>query len=66
MIIQDEIIEREELKVWGHYVLDYFLDVLNGVVSLEEQRENILSFRHSEYYTGTKEKFRQEYKRPKA
>lgn len=50
-------IEIEELKAWD-YALDYFIDVLNRDLSIDEARKNILSFRNSEYYTGTKGKYK--------
>ncbi len=49
--------EKEELNAWN-YALDYFLDVLNGELSVEEARENLSSFRNNKYYTGTKEEFK--------
>lgn len=51
-------IEIEELKVWKYYALEHFLDVLNGDKSVEEAREDILSFRNSEYYTGTNPEYK--------
>lgn len=51
--------EIEELAVWGHYTESYFLDVLNGDLSLEEARGNLESFRNSEHYTGKDEEFKE-------
>jgi hypothetical protein len=50
-----ETIEKEELGAWGIYALDYFLEVLRGEKTIEKAREDILSFRGSEFYTGSKE-----------
>jgi hypothetical protein len=50
--------EREELDAWKSYGLDYFLDVLNGETPIEEARENLQSFRNSEFYTGTNEEYK--------
>lgn len=55
----EEKIELEELDTWKPYIADYFLDVLNGETSLEEARDNILSFRNTEHYTGTKEEHKE-------
>lgn len=52
-----EDFEIEELKVWN-YRDDYFLDILNGNLSVEEARENLKSFRNSEYYTGTNPEYK--------
>ena len=49
--------EKEELLAWN-YVEEHFIDLLNGEISLEETRENLASFRNSEYYTGTNDKFK--------
>lgn len=51
-------IEKEELDAWNGHQDSYFLDVLNGETSLDEARENIMSFRNSKYYTGTQEKYK--------
>lgn len=40
-----------ELRVWT-YRDDYFVEVLNGEKSLEEAREDLLSFRNTASYTG--------------
>lgn len=49
--------EHDELGAWGHHVESHFLDVLNGDTSLEEARSNLASFRNSEYYTGSNERY---------
>ena len=50
-------IEKEELRAWN-YAIDHFLEVLNGEKSVETAREDILSFRNSKYYTGTKSEYK--------
>lgn len=45
-------LEPEELDVWGSHSNHYFWEVLSGEKSLETARDDILSFRNSEYYTG--------------
>lgn len=52
-------IEREELKVWNEPDY-YFWQVLTGEVTLEEMRDNLLSFRNSVYYSGTNPKYKKE------
>ena len=49
--------ELEELNVWK-YTKEYFLDLLNGITSLEEMRENLASFRNTEHYTGNNPKYK--------
>lgn len=49
--------EVEELGAW-HYKDDFFLDVLNGKTSVEEARDNLSSFRNSEFFRGTQEKYK--------
>ena len=55
--MQKEKIDIEELKAWS-YALEYLLDILNCEYSVEQAREDILSFRGTEHYTGTNEKFK--------
>ena len=43
-----------ELRTWT-YRDDYFVEVLNGEKSLEEAREDLLSFRNTASYTGDDE-----------
>lgn len=50
-------IEPEELKTWG-WLEEKLLDILNKEYDLEEAIEDIKSFRNTEYYTGTNEKFK--------
>ena len=49
--------EIAEFRAWGGYTEDYFLEVLNGEKSIEQARDDLESFRNSEYYTGTKGKY---------
>ena len=51
-------IEIEEFKAWSGHTEYYLLEVLNGKKSLEEFKEDLLSFRNSEFYTGTKEEYK--------
>ncbi len=51
-------IEIEEFKAWHGNTEYYLLEVLNGNKSLEEFKEDLLSFRNSEFYTGTKEEYK--------
>ena len=53
-----EDFEKDELGAWS-YSEEYFIDVLNGDLSLEECRENLASFRNSEFYTGTNQKYKE-------
>ena len=55
--MDEEIIEKEELKVWQPYIEDHFVDILNGEKPVEVAREDLLSFRNTKHYTGTKTKF---------
>ena len=50
-------IEKEELRAWGEPDY-YFWQVLTGEISLEEMRENLLSFRNTKYYTGTNPEYK--------
>lgn len=50
-------IEKEELQAWN-YLEDRLLDILNGEYDLEKAREDIKSFRNSEYYTGTNPEYK--------
>lgn len=45
-----------ELQTWA-YRDDYFVEVLNGEKSLEEAREDLLSFRNTDNYTGDDPEF---------
>lgn len=49
---------RDELDAWSPYVADHFLDVLNGETTIEEARENLASFRKTEHYTGSEDKYK--------
>lgn len=51
-----EPFEKDELMVWS-YRDDYFIDVLNGELSVEEARENLASFRNTRNYKGNNPKF---------
>lgn len=55
--------EIEEMDAWQGLLEDhsrtYFIEVLNGEKSLEEAREDLASFRNSEWYTGTREEFKE-------
>lgn len=50
--------EKEELNAWNYFP-EYFIDLLNGEISLDEIKENLASFRNSKYYTGTNPKYKE-------
>jgi len=56
--VDREKFEKEEFNAWLGHALDYFLEVLNEEKSVETAREDLASFRNSEYYTGTREEFK--------
>lgn len=47
-----------ELQTWT-YRDTYFVQLLNGEISLETAREDLASFRNGEYYTGDNPKYMQ-------
>ena len=49
--------EQDELEAWG-YQKQYFIEVLNGELPIQECRENLASFRNSRYYTGSNPKYK--------
>ena len=52
-------IEEDELNSWGNSSLRFYvIQVLNGEETLEQFKENLLSFRNSEFYTGNNEKYK--------
>ncbi len=51
------MIEIEELDAWD-YLKERLLEILNDCYQLEEAREDIKSFRNTEHYRGTKEKYK--------
>ena len=53
-----EKFEKDELLAWN-YQAEYFIDVLNGELSIQECRENLASFRNSKYYTGSNPKHKE-------
>ncbi len=56
-IKEEDKIEAEELNAWN-YLSDRLLDILNGEYDLTQAREDIKSFRNTEYYTGTNDKYK--------
>ncbi len=46
----------DELQTWSHRDT-YFVQLLNGEISLETAREDLASFRGGKYYTGTDQKY---------
>jgi hypothetical protein len=46
-------IEEEELDAWRGHLPFYVTELLNGETSLDEFKDSLLSFRNSEFYTGT-------------
>lgn len=57
-MMENSKIEKEELNVWGRYITDYFLEILNGEKSVSETLEDLKSFRNTKYYTGDNPKFK--------
>lgn len=53
-------IEKEEFNARRWYTEDYLLDVLNWEKTIEELREDLLSFRNTEYYTWTRDIYKEE------
>ena len=51
-------IEEEEFKAWNGHEVYYMVQVLNGEKTISEFKEDLLSFRNSEYYTGTNKKYK--------
>lgn len=49
--------EKDELNTWNYFP-EYFIDLLNGEITLDEIRENLASFRNSKYYTGNNKKYK--------
>lgn len=47
-----EKITIEELNAWQPYIAEHLLDILNGEISVEEQADDIRSFRNTIHYTG--------------
>ena len=56
--LEDDKVEIEELAAWN-YLEDRFTTVLNKEYDLDEAIEDIKSFRNSEWYTGTKDTFKE-------
>lgn len=56
MTVEDKI-EEDELIAWNNHMAGYLLDILNGDYDLEQAREDIRSFRGTEYYTGSNPKY---------
>jgi len=57
--LEDDKVEVEELEAWG-YLEERFVTILNREYDLDEAIEDIKSFRNTQWYTGTKDKFKKE------
>lgn len=47
---------EKELRTWTYRDI-YFVQLLNGEISLDTARENLASFRGGKYYTGDNPKY---------
>ena len=52
-------IEECELDVWSNSALRFYVTALfKGEQTLEQFKDDLLSFRNSEYYKGSKEEYK--------
>lgn len=49
----------DELQVWGRHIDAYFVQLLNGEISLETAIEDLASFRNGKWYTGDNPKYQE-------